>query len=357
MADTNRSPAITIGVVGIVMAVCISLSALQFTQLPFIRSGASFTAHFADAGGLLPGDPVQVAGVRSGQVDEVELDGDKVLVEFSLDESIELGDKTSAAIKTNTVLGRRSLELLPQGQGALRATDTIPLDRTTSPYSLNDALSELGATVRGLDLQQVDETLDALSATFADTPAPLRAALDGVTALSRSINARDEALSQLLTRAQSVTETLADRSNQINALLLDGNNLLGELDRRRAAIAQLIVNVNGVAQQLTGLVNDNEPQMKDTLDRLNSVLRLLERNKQNINDALDNLGPYAAALGEQVGGGPWFNAYVVNASSAALQTLSDALVWPQHLPEDLRNMFLNPNPLTTIRPSEEDPPR
>ncbi|MEV6274224.1 MCE family protein [Nocardia sp. NPDC051832] len=357
MADSKRSPAITVGVVGIVVAVCISLTALQFSQLPFIRGGANFTAYFADAGGLVPGDAVQVAGIRSGEVDGVELAGDKVLVRFRLEESIELGDKSSAAIKTNTVLGRKSLEVTPAGHGALRTADTIPLERTTSPYSLNDALSELGATVQGLDMQQVDKTLDALSETFADTPAPLRNALDGVTALSRSINTRDEALSQLLTRAQNVTKVLADRSNQISALLLDGNNLLGELDRRRSAIAQLIVNINGVAQQLSGLVNDNEPQMKNTLDRLNSVLALLEKNKQNINDALDNLGPYAAALGEQVGNGPWFNAYVANASSVYLQILSDALAWPEHLPEDLRKTFLDPNPLTTIRPAEEDPPR
>ncbi len=351
----QRSPAVTIGVVGIVVAIAVALSALQFDRLPFIRSGANFTAYFADAGGLVPGDAVQVAGVRSGRVDAVELAGAKVLVKFTLDESIVLGDKTSAAIKTNTVLGRKSLELLPQGQGALRRDDTIPLERTTSPYSLNEALGDLAGTVHGLDMVKVDETLDALSETFADTPAPLRAALDGVTQLSRSINARDEALSELLRRAQNVTKILSDRSAQINALLLDGNQLLGELDRRRTAIGQLIVYVNGLAQQLSGLVADNEAQLKPALDRLNSVLALLQRNRDNLTEALDGLGPFAAALGEQVGNGPWFNAYVVNATSVGLQPLVDALVWPQHLPDDLRNFFLNPPP--SIGPAVQEPPR
>ncbi|PXX66956.1 phospholipid/cholesterol/gamma-HCH transport system substrate-binding protein [Nocardia tenerifensis] len=354
--NEQRSRAVTIGIVGLVVAVCVAMSALQFDRLPFIRGGASYTAYFADAGGLVPGDPVQVAGVRSGRVDDVHLDGARVLVRFTLDESIVLGQKTSAAIKTNTVLGRKSLELTPTGPGALRRTDTIPLDRTTSPYSLNDALGDLGRTVQGLDMEQVDKTLDTLSATFADTPAPLRAALDGVTALSRSINARDQALSDLLGRAQNVTKILADRSNQINALLLDGNDLLGELDRRRAAIGQLVVYVNEVAKQLSGLVADNEPLLKPALDKLNSVLGLLQRNKKNLDDALDGLGPYAAALGEQVGNGPWFNAYVVNATSTELQPLVDALVWPEHLPEDLRNIFTNPAP-PSIGPALQEPPR
>ncbi|BDT97219.1 MULTISPECIES: MCE family protein [Nocardia] len=352
--NEQRSPAITIGIVGLVLAVAVALSALQFDRLPFIRSGATFTAYFADAGGLLPGDPVQVAGVRSGRVENVSLDGAKVLVRFTLAESIVLGERTSAAIKTNTVLGRKSLEVTPSGSGALRTDDTIPLDRTTSPYSLNEALSELAGTVHDLDLDRVDQTLDALSATFADTPAPLRSALDGVTALSRSINARDQALTDLLKRAQSVTKILADRGNQINALLLDGNELLGELDRRRTALGQLIVYVNGLAQQLSGLVADNEAQLKPALDKLNSVLALLQRNKQNLADALDGLGPFAAALGEQVGSGPYFQAYVINAASKTLQPLVDALVWPQHLPNDLQS-YLTPPP--SIEPAIQEPPR
>ncbi|MEU4812381.1 MCE family protein [Nocardia fluminea] len=354
--NENKSPSATIGIVGVVLVVTISLATLQFTQLPFIRSGATFTANFLDAGGLVEGDPVHVAGVRSGEVRQVSLDGDKVLVKFDLDESIVLGEKTTAAIKTNTVLGRKSLDVVPTGPGAIGTGDTIPVDRTTSPYSLNEALSDLGGTVRDLDLDQVDQTLDTLSAAFADTPGPLRNALDGVTALSRSINVRDQALTDLLARAQNVTKILADRSTQLNTLLLDGNELLGELDRRRAAINQLIVYIDDVARQLSGLVADNEPQMRPTLDRLNSVLALLQRNEQNLNGALDGLGPYAAALGEQVGNGPWFNAYVVNATSTELRPLVDALVWPEQVPQDLIDIFTHPR-TPYIAPTEEDPPR
>lgn len=354
--NPTRSRTVSLGIVGIVVAVTVSLSALQVDRLPFIRSGATYTAYFADAGGLVTGDQVQVAGVRSGRVEEVKLDGAKVYVRFTLDESITLGHKTSAAIKTNTVLGRKSLEVTPAGTGSTHADDPIPLDRTTSPYSLTDALGDLSNTVKGLDMDQVNKTLDTLSTTFADTPAPLRSALDGVTQLSRSLNARDKALTDLLGRAQNVTKVLADRSNQINALLVDGNELLGELDRRRTALSQLIVYVNGLAQQLTGLVNDNEAQLKPTLDKLNSVLNLLQTNKDNLAKTLDGLGPFAAALGEQVGSGPYFQAYVSNASTRGLQILVDALVWPQHVPDSFRAYLTDPA-LPSIEPAIQEPPR
>ncbi|MEV6772813.1 MCE family protein [Nocardia sp. NPDC051030] len=336
--NANRST-INIGVVGIVVAVTVALSSLQFDRVPFMRSGAEYIAYFGDAGGLLAGDQVQVAGVKSGRVDEVKLDGAKVKVRFTLDEGIPLGNKTSAAIKTNTVLGRKSLEVTPAGGGTISKNDPIPLDRTTSPYSLNDALGDLSNTVKGLDMDQVNTTLDALSATFADTPAPLRSALDGITALSRSINTRDQALTDLLAKAQGVTKVLSDRAQKISSLLVDGNSLLGELDSRRSALSQLIVYVNGLAKQLSGFVNDNEAELKPTLDKLNSVLGVLQKNQQDLKDALDAVGPYAGALGEQVGSGPYFQAYISNFSSSSLETLIDAMVWPQNLPDALKNQF------------------
>ncbi|GAB4582833.1 MCE family protein [Nocardia sp. IFM 10818] len=351
----QRSSAIDVGIIGIVLAVTVSLASLQFDRLPFLASGTQYTAYFGDAGGLVPGDNVQVAGVKSGRVEEVSLDGAKVLVRFSLDEGIRLGDKTGAAIKTNTVLGRKSLELSPSGDGRLRADDPIPLERTTSPYSLNDALGDLASTVGGLDMEQVNTTLDALSETFADTPAPLRSALDGITALSRSINTRDQALTELLSKAQGVTQVLSDRAAKISALLVDGNSLLGELDARRTALGQLIVYVNGLAQQLTGFVNDNEAQLKPTLERLNSVLDILQRNKQDLSDALDALGPYAGALGEQVGSGPYFQAYISNATSKGIQALVDAMVWPEHLPADLWSYLDTGGPPVGLYPGLTEP--
>lgn len=347
--NTQPSRLVQSGIVGIVVGLAIVVATLQYEKLPFIHSGIAYTANFADAGGLVTGDQVEVAGVNVGKVENIELDGTAVLVEFTVSEGIELGDRTTAAIKTNTVLGRKSLFVTPDGSGAIDADDTIPLDRTTSPYSLNDALGDLSNTIRDLDTDQLNTTLDTLTAAFKDTPAPLREALDGVTRLSQSINARDESLRELLTKAKGVTQVLADRGEQVNALLVDGNQLLGELDLRRTAISELITNISAVSQQLTGLVADNEAQMKPTLDKLNSVLALLQQNKDNLAQALEGLGPYALALGEQVGSGPYFQAYVSNSGSGeVIRTMVDALVWPQHLPDDLR-AYLDPLPSIELR--------
>jgi phospholipid/cholesterol/gamma-HCH transport system substrate-binding protein len=337
-------------VIGVVGAGTLALASLHLEQLPFVATDIAYRAEFADAGGLLAGDDVEVAGVKVGRVQSIALDGDHVRVQFSLPPRIRLGDASTARIQTTTLLGRRDLTVQPQGGGRLDPNATIPIARTTSPYSLNDALGDVSTTVSELDTRQLDQALDTLSQSLSNTPAPLRSAMAGVSALSQSLNKRDEALRSLLTQAQSVTGVLGRRSGQINALLVDGEALLAELDARRTAIATLVVNIGAVSQQLTELVQQNRTQLAPTLNQLNSVLALLQRNKTALDQSLDGLVGYATTLGEQVGGTPAFGAYISNwGIDDYLQMLVDSMTMPQHLPQDLVNYLTNP-PFSILPP-------
>ncbi|ORI15477.1 MCE family protein [Rhodococcus sp. 1168] len=342
----DKSPnLIHIGVIGIVLGLCIVIATLQYDRLPFLNGGINYSALFTDAGGLMVGDDVTVSGVKVGKVEQIELADQEVRVEFTVRENIELGEATAAAIKTNTILGRKSLKVSPDGPGSIDVHDTIPSSRTNSPYSLTDALGDLSTTISDLDTQQLGDAMNVVSDTLSDTPPELRTALDGVSRLSQSINSRDESLQQLLERAESVTGILATRSDQINQLILDGNELFGELDRRRTAISQLITNISSVSRQLTGLVQENAEQMGPTLDKLNSVVAVLQKNNDNIAGALDGLGPYISALGEAVASGPFFNAYIQNIlPSSWWKTIVDGVVAPDQLPGTLQDLLPKNSP-------------
>ncbi|SCY83512.1 phospholipid/cholesterol/gamma-HCH transport system substrate-binding protein [Rhodococcus erythropolis] len=340
MTPTRERNPVQIGVIGLVLAVATVGAALQYDQLQFINGGIRYSAYFQDAGGLVTGDDVTMAGVKVGKVSDVELDDQKVLVTFTVQDGVALGEQTAADIKTNTVLGRKSLAVRPEGSGLLRTDTPIPIERTNSPYSLNDALGDLGTTVSELDTEQINDSLNAISDTLADTPPELRTALDGMTRLSQSINSRDESLLQLLSRAEDVTKILSDRSGQIDSLLVDGNKLFAELSLRRDAISELIVNTGAVSRQLSALVQENEAQMGPTLEKLNSVAEVLQQNKDNIAGALDGLGPYITALGETVASGPFFDAFIINIlPSNWWKTLVDTSVAPEQVPGDLEDFF------------------
>ena len=319
------------GIFGLVLVICIVLVAFGYTQLPFWPQGRSYEAYFTDAGGIAPGNDVYVSGVKVGQVKSVALAGDAAKVGFTVDRHIPVGRQSLAAIRTDTILGQRALAVTPAGGGS---ATTIPLSRTTTPYALGSALEDLGHNAGDLDKPQFEKSLQVLTDALHDATPQLRGALDGVTSLSRTLNRRDEALESLLAHAKSVTAVLAERAGQVNKLVLDGNQLFGALDERRAALAQLISGIDDVSQQLSGFVADNRKQFGPTLNKLNLVLDELNQRHEYISEALKRLPAYATTLGEVVGSGPGFNVNVYGVVPAPIVGMMfDAVFQPGKLPD------------------------
>lgn len=276
---SERNQAV-IGAVGLGVTAAIVLGAVNYNKLPFVNQGREYTAYFAEAGGLTDDAAVQVSGFKVGQVQSIELDGPQVLVTFTVDKDIRLGDRTEAAIKTKGLLGTKILEVVARGEG--QQDGTIPIDRTTSPYQLPDALGDLATTISGLNTDQLSESLRVLSATFADTPPQLKIAVEGVARFSDTLNERDAELRGLLANANKATTVLAERSGQVVSLVSNTNALLAELQSQSAAIDQISDSISALSQQLQGFIDENRATMKPALDKLNGVLTILDNRKERL---------------------------------------------------------------------------
>lgn len=306
---SERNPTV-IGFIGIGIITALVTLGFTFDKIPFVSSDNAYSAYFADAGALQSGAEVQVSGYRVGSVTNVTLDGNQVRVEFTVADNIRLGDRTEAAIRTETLLGSKVVEVTPRGGG--RLDGPIPQERTTSPYQLPDALADLSKTVEGLDTDQLSESLATLAQTFKDSPPELREAVAGVTRLSQTINGRDEQLRNLFVNANKVTGVFRDRTDQIVALFRDANSLLSELRSQGAALDQISNNVSAVSRRLASVIDDNRSSLKPALDKLNGALTIVDNHKKEVQESIKLLNTYAMSLGESVSSGPFFNAYVAN---------------------------------------------
>ena len=305
----ERNPLI-IGAIGATVIGTLVVGALQYQNLPFLNQANSYSAYFADAGGLFTGAGVQVSGFPAGKVSSIELDGAQVLVTFTVDKNVAVGDASEAAIKTKSLLGTKVLDVVPRGNGHLDAP--IPLSRTVSPYQLPDALADLATTISGLDTNQLSDSLSTLSETFADTPADLQQAVQGVARFAATINSRDTQLRSLLDNAAKVTGVLAKRTDAIVGLVHDTNALLAQLRTQSEAVDRIWNSISAVAQQLKAFIAENRQQLTPALDKLNGVLAIVDNRKERLQQAVKLLNSYAMSLGESVSSGPFFKAYVAN---------------------------------------------
>lgn len=341
LAERNS---LTVGVVGVALTTGLVLAALNYDRLPFFAPSDTYSAYFAEAGGLTSGAAVEVSGFRAGQVSSIALDGPRVLVTFSVDENVDLGNNTEAAIKTKTLLGAKILEVTPRGDE--RLSEAIPIERTTSPYQLSDALGDLATTISGLNTDQLSDSLATLAQTFSGTPPDLRRAVDGVERFSATLNARDARLRTLLENANKSTSVLAKRTDQIARLIADSNALLAELREESDALDAVANNISYLSRQLQGLIAENRAQLRPALDKLNHLLTIVDNRKARVQKAVELANQYAMGLGESVASGPYFNAYIAN-------LLPGQFIQP-FVEAAFSDLGLDPN---TLLPSERiDPP-
>lgn len=312
MRNMVESRAVRVGVIGLTVTAAVVLAALQYQNLPFVQSGVPYSAVFADASGLSSGDEVNAAGVKIGTVSSIDVENGLARVDFILDESVDVGTATSASVTTMSLLGKRAVTLDLEGDGRIAVGGQIPVERTRSAYSLPDVLGDLTTTVEDIDLDQLAASLDEVGKVMGDSAPMLRPAVDGVARISDSLNRRDEMLRDLLADANNVAGILAERGPQVNALLVDGNALLGELDRHRVALSDVITNVSAVSQQLSGFVRDNEAEFGPVLQKLDTVVGVLQRNRDNIAQGIDGLGTYVGTLSDTVASGPFYYSYIQN---------------------------------------------
>lgn len=305
-AQILRLGAITVVVMLVVMAAAFNLS-----KFPGFAGGI-YHAEFSDASGLHAGNMVQVAGMRVGRVKDVELHRDTVLVTFEVDKGVEFGQDSRASIEVLNLLGEKYLELTPEGTGQLGEDDVIPKDRTQSAYDIVGVFGDLTTTTERIDTDQLKKALNVVSDTMDASSPQIHASLDGISRLSETVASRDEEIQSLLASSRSVTKVLAARSDDLVDLMGSSDLVFQEIRKRKAAIHRLLVNARILADELRGLAEDNRAQIAPALQEVDDLLDLLISKEKELKATLAAVGPYASILGNIIGTGPWFDAYVFN---------------------------------------------
>ena len=102
------------------------------------------TAVFNNLSGVSENARVEIAGVRVGSVEKIELNEDfQAMVTLKLPEHLKLDDDTIAAVKTSGLIGDRFIELLPGGSGIQLEPGDLIFD-TQSAIDLESLISKFG---------------------------------------------------------------------------------------------------------------------------------------------------------------------------------------------------------------------
>lgn len=310
MRTLEGSNRIRVGLIGLLILIMVVGVGQSFASVPMLFAKPMYYAEFADAAGAMPGDKVRISGMDVGQIKSLKIDGDRVRVGFTLGHH-RIGSDSRLSIRTDTILGKRVMEIDPRGTKPLAVSATLPLEQSTTPYQLYDAFSDLTTTTAGWDLESVKRSLNVLSETLDSSAPELKAALDGVARFSDTIGKRDDEFKALLGQANKVASVLGNRSEQINRLLVNAGVLIAAINERSQAVDVLLQNVSAVSKQFEGFVNDN-PNLTHVLSQLEIISDVLVKHKDDFAYSITTASKFMGALAEAIGSGPFFKTILVN---------------------------------------------
>lgn len=273
-----------------------------------------YTARFAQAAALQPGNPITVAGISVGEVLSLRLNGDHVEAKLKVRDDVQLGKDSRAVIKITTILGSRYLALYPEGPGSL-PDKTFDLNHTEVPYDLQEALADVTTTYEQVDSDQFAQSLAVLGNQLKTLPPVVPQALENTHTLSAIIAQRRDQLGELLKTTELVSSTLRRQQANLGNLVNQGNELLGEFVARRATFHAMMDALTVLVQRLSDIVIDDRPELEELLSNLRELSGLLAHNDGMLRSILQTAPIVVRQIANMTGTG---NAIDFNASAGLL---------------------------------------
>jgi phospholipid/cholesterol/gamma-HCH transport system substrate-binding protein len=278
----ERNRAVT-GAVGIAVTLVLVVGALQFEKLPLIHNNATYSADFANAGGLDVGDIVTIDGVKVGAITGMALDGDRVKVTFTVQPGLHLGSTTSASAQVLSPVGTEYMEISPSGPGTLNA---LILEQYNIP--------------------ELEKSLEVGSTDLNATPAKeTTAAFDGLARFSEVLGNEQSALATIVSQGAALSAVLSQRSHQLFNLFGQSNLVLNVLEQRRTAIRQLLTSTATLSQQITSILSVNRSQLTTLLQSLQGVSAILQKDSNDFGQAIPVLAAFSRYGANTTGSGPF----------------------------------------------------
>lgn len=262
--------------VGIVMAVALVIAILGSLWLARggLSKGYALYAKFPWSSGLKQGQPVLLAGVNVGYVDEVELrQNGTVLTTFRVGKQYKVPQGTVATVVANGIFGDMAIALTPKGPNpaSIPPNDTVPVGPS------------------GPGIAQLTSKADSIATSVNAITSALQrelVAAGGVADLRKSLASSNQLVLNMNRLVSQFSVIAAEQNRQLTATQASLRRATSGIDS--AKIDSTLTNVRATTANMAALTAD----FKQTSARLDSVVAKANSGPGSVGMALNDPGAY-----------------------------------------------------------------
>lgn len=248
-----------------VMGTLAALGGLAWKLGALPKAGHHYRLHLDDAGGLVEGNAVRIAGVQIGQIQKIGIDGNRALLELRINPDVPIFAETCASPQMKGLLGEKFLQLRqPEAGTPLPANSEIPC--VDPSVDIGEALNAMNGVVDG------DEALYGHVVRIVKRVDTLTKALDEGGLPSERL---DRMLGDVETMLTTTKEMLAENREDLRAIVkatrahLENPKVGRMIDNGDAVLADL-------RREVPGLIAKGEKLFIDGDRALAKVEKLID---------------------------------------------------------------------------------
>jgi len=296
----------------VITTVATSLLVITIGNISF-EGKNEYKAQFSDATGVVKGDDIRIAGVKVGAVEDVEIvDQTDAMVTFSVEEDTQLNDSTQASIRYRNLVGQRYISLTQDAgeTDVLEDGDTIPIDRTSPALDLTVLFNGFKPLFQALSPDDINKLSYEIVQVFQGEGGTLESLLGHTASLTQTLADRDAVIGDLIDNLDYVLDHVADRDQQLTSLIKNFRSLISGLKDDREAILTSLDGISELSVETAGLVEGIRAPFVEDIKQLRKFAEITDRNKAELDRALQVLPIKLTKIGRTAIYGSWFNFYL-----------------------------------------------
>lgn len=277
-----RKQLIAFAIAAVVGAVVLGVSFLRVPeQLGIGRH--EITVEFAQAAGLYKGAEVTYLGHPVGKVEDLQLEGDRMVAELRLIDEVEVPATVTAEVHSRSAVGEQYVALVPadgsdgaaEGERPLDDGDRIPMERTSYPVEIGPVLDNVQALVSSLDEKKLSLLIDESGQALSGRAGDLQALLDSGSSLIDTADDNFGPTADLLRDIEPVLGTVNGEADAINRLTRNLDQVTDELRAGDDDLRKLLKTGPGFSAETLTFIDRLSVSLPPLLARTNPVLEVL----------------------------------------------------------------------------------
>ena len=253
-------------------------------QAGALARGDDIVLEFADADRVESGAPVQIAGVRVGQVMGVEIVGE--LVEITVRTAEDLPVDTRARVATTNALGARAIALDTGGDWGRLLNDEqeprIPLERTDALVDLPDVTDETVAFLEDSDTEAAARLFTSLADVTEGQHEEVERLLDGLQRVGGVVEDNREELGTFLEDTGDLLDVLNATDTDLLRTIDGMGQTVGQLNARRDELLQFVRSTATFSSTTADLLGDERARIEQILDDVAGLLATVDEHQVDL---------------------------------------------------------------------------